>query len=205
MNVANQASAAPVARHRFTIEEYHKMGEAGIFDEDDRVELVDGEVIEMTPIGKGHVRAVNVLADLLADVREPGAYTISVQNPLVLGEHLEYQPDLAILRAGRNRDELPRAADALLVIEVSHTSLRRDREEKVPAYASSDIPEVWIVDLEGGAIEVYSEPSRGRYQSLRTAHRRETVVSGAVGEILVSVDEVLGSQASDETSSGQPH
>lgn len=126
-----------VTRHRFTVEEYHKMGETGIFHEDDRVELVEGEIVEMTPIGWRHAETVNTLNDLLADLKGTTGYTISVQNPIVLGIRDELQPDLALLRADRDRTRLPRSGDVLLIVEVSDITLRYDRETKLPLYAGA--------------------------------------------------------------------
>lgn len=184
MDVAN--------KHRFTVEEYHKMAEAGVFEEDDRVELVEGEIVEMTPIGRRHMEAVNALNDLLAEFRKPGGYIISVQNPLILGERGEHQPDLALLRRDRDKERLPAAGDAMLVVEVADTSLRYDREVKLPLYARAGIPEAWLVDLQNDAIEVHTEPSPEGYKSVRKALRGESVVSAAVTEILIGVEEILG-------------
>jgi Uma2 family endonuclease len=91
---------AEVIKHRFTVEEFRKMGEAGIFGEDDRVELVEGEIVEMTPIGWRHVESVNALTGVLADLRGADRFVVSVQNPLVLGEHGEHYPDLVLYQAG---------------------------------------------------------------------------------------------------------
>lgn len=182
----------PVTRHRFTTEEYHKMGETGIFHEDDQVELVGGEIVEMTPIGWRHAETVNTLTDLLADLRQAGGYTISVQNPLVLGTHDEPQPDLALLRADRGRTRLPHPEDVLLVVEVSDTTLRYDREIKLPPYARAGIPEVWLVDLQNGVIEVHTEPSTEGYKVARRFDRTETVTSTRVPEVSISAGRVLG-------------
>ena len=117
-----------VKKRRFGVGEYHLMAEASIFGEDDRVELADGEIVEMTPIGWRHVRAVTVLTQLLAGAL-PGYY-LSVQNPIVFGERDERQPDLALVRAEALEGSLPAAADVALVVEVVETSLLYDREVK---------------------------------------------------------------------------
>ena len=146
-----------INRHRFTVEEYHKMGEAGIFGEDDRVELIDGEVVEMTPIGWRHANCVNDLNMLL--VRFAGErYVVSVQNPLTISEHGEPQPDLVLLKR-RPHGRLPAPGDVALVIEVSDTTLSYDRDVKLPRYGRAGLAEVWIVDLEGRRVELHSAPS----------------------------------------------
>ena len=118
-----------IKKRRFGVGEYHRMAEAGIFGEDDRLELADGEIVEMTPIGWRHVRAVTVLTQLLAGAL-PGYY-VSVQNPIVFGERDERQPDLALVRAEALEGSLPEASDVALVVEVAETLLTYDREVKV--------------------------------------------------------------------------
>lgn len=182
----------PVTRHRFTVDEYHRMGETEIFHEDDRVELVEGEIVEMTPIGWRHAETVNTLTDLLADLRESGGYTISVQNPVELGIHDEPQPDLALLRVDRDRTRLPHVGDILLVVEVADTSLRYDRETKLPLYAKAGVPEAWLVDLQNGVVEVHTETSPEGYKVARKVNRSEKITSIAVPEVSISAGRVLG-------------
>jgi Uma2 family endonuclease len=172
-----------VTKHRFTVEEYHLMGEAGIFGEDDRVELVGGEVIELVPIGWRHAQAVNGLTHLL--VERAAGRTVSVQNPLVVDELNERLPDLVLLREGA-RGRLPEARDALLVVEVSDSSLRYDRENKLPLYAGAGVPEVWIVNLPEERIEVHTHPGPGGYARARRARGDEEVPSPTVPGIRAS-------------------
>src|SRR5215210_208721 len=167
---------AEVKKRRFGVGEYHQMAEAGILGEDDRVELADGEIVEMTPIGWRHVRAVTVLTRLLAEAL-PGYY-VSVQNPIVFGERDERQPDLALVRAEALEGSLPAAPDVALVVEVAETSLLYDREVKVPLYARAGVPEAWVVDIRAGAIEVLASPgSGGSYTERRTFGREEELRS----------------------------
>lgn len=129
-----------VARRRFTVHEYHRMAKAGILHEDDRVELIDGEPIEMAAIGTRHLTCVNVLNRSL--VRSVGDEAIvSVQNPVRLYEYGEPQPDLAVIRTRDYRESLPTPEDVLLLIEVSNTTLAYDRGIKLPAYARKGIRE----------------------------------------------------------------
>ena len=191
-----------VVNHRFTVEEYHKMADAGILGADDRVELIDGEVVEVAPIGSNHVRAVNALTDILADFRASGRaperYTISVQNPVVLSINQEPQPDTALLRAGRNRAELPQAADALLVVEVADTPITYDRERKLPLYAEAGIPEAWLIDLTEDRVEVHSSPESGGagYGKVSRFVRGEKVVSAAFSYLVFDAAEALPPEGS---------
>ncbi|MCA1687903.1 MAG: Uma2 family endonuclease [Actinobacteria bacterium] len=182
-------------RHRFTAEEYRKMGEAGIFSEDDRVELIDGEVVEMTPIGWRHAQCVTRLNTLLARFAGEQAlagrrYEISVQNPVALSRHREPQPDLALLESlppGR----LPGPAEVALVVEVADTSVAYDRECKLPLYAGAGIPEAWLIDLNADVIEVHSEPEPAGYRRITRLQREGRVVSITLPGLAFDVAEVL--------------
>ena len=180
-----------IARRRFTAHEYHRMGEDGILHEDDRVELIEGEIVEMAAIGTRHFACVNALTRLL--VRGVGdAAIVSVQNPVRLDEHTEPQPDLTVIRTRDYRRSLPGPEDALLLIEVSDTTLRYDRGVKLPLYARAGIPEVWIVDLVGEVIERYSGASEDGYRRVEQARRGEKIESEALPELTLRVDPVLG-------------
>jgi Uma2 family endonuclease len=130
-----------VKRRRFTVHDYHRMGEAGILHEDDRVELIEGEIVEMAAIGTRHFSCVNRLNRLLV-MSVGDEAVISVQNPVRLNEHTELQPDLAVIRARDYRESLPEPDDVLLLIEVSDTTLAYDRGVKLPLYAKAGITEV---------------------------------------------------------------
>jgi Uma2 family endonuclease len=159
---------AETTRRRFTVEEYHRMADAGVFAPRDRLELIDGEILEVTPIGARHLAAVLRLNQALQQAFA-GQALISPQLPLVLDDYSEPQPDLALLaiRGDFYASGLPSAPDALLVVEVvvevSDTSLRYDRELKLPRYARAGVPEVWILDLAGRRLHVYREPADDRY------------------------------------------
>lgn len=181
-------------RHRFTVEEYRRMGEAGIFSEDDRVELIDGEVVEMAPIGERHIESVMRLTRLISRwtfvASEIGLF-VSVQNPLALGELGEPQPDLTLVRRRGDRSGMPIAEEALLVVEVAATSLIYDRETKLPLYARAGIPEVWLVDLNAGEIRVYSEPGPGGYGRITRIRREGRVVSATLSNLAFNTLEAL--------------
>lgn len=182
---------AGVRRRLLTVHEYHRMGEAGILHEDDRVELIEGELIEMAAIGTRHFTCVNQLTRLL--VRGVGDEAIvSVQNPVRLDDYGEPQPDLTVLRPRDYRESLPGPRDVLLVIEVSDTTLRYDREVKLPLYARADIQEVWIVDLPGATVERHTEPSADGYGLVRRVWRGDTLRPEALPDLALPVDAVLG-------------
>lgn len=186
--------AVEVLKRSFTVDEYHRMGEAGILREDDRVELIEGELITMTPIGSQHAACVDRLNHLLSR-RLGRRYIVRVQNPIRLGEYSEPQPDLAILKPHSDfyAQAHPTAEDVLLVVEVAETSAGYDREVKIPLYARSSIAEVWLVDLTEGRVEVYRQPSPQWYQDVRTFRRGEVVVPLALPDLPLAVNDVLGS------------
>ncbi len=167
------------------------MGEAGILHEDDRVELIEGEIVEMAAIGTRHFACVNQLNRLL--VRSVGdAAIVSVQNPVRLDEHTEPQPDLTVLRVRDYRESLPMPEDVLLLIEVSDTTLSYDRGVKLPLYARAGIREVWIVDLPGEVIERHTDPSVDGFRTLERMRRGKEIKSAALPELAFRVETVLG-------------
>lgn len=180
-----------VKRRRFTVHDYHRMGEASILHEDDRVELIEGEIVEMAAIGTRHFSCVNRLYRLLV-MSVGDEAVISVQHPVRLNEHTELQPDLAVIRPRDYRESLPEPDDVLLLIEVSDTTLAYDRGVKLPLYARAGIGEVWIVDLPGETIERYTDPSGDGYRRVEQARRGQTLESIALPGFTPSVDQVLG-------------
>ena len=182
-----------LARRLFTVDEYHRMAEVGILTRRDRVELIDGEIVEMSPIGPPHVRCVMYLTEVFVR-RLEGRALVSGQMSLRLSQWSEPEPDLALLRPplAKYGQEIPVSGDALLVVEVSDTSLHRDREVKLPRYAAVGIPVTWIVDLNGGAIEVYEEPSREGYRVARRLERGAHVAPAEFPDIVLPVNEILG-------------
>lgn len=185
--------AIEVRKKRFTVDEYEQMGRAGIFGEDDRVELIDGEIVEMTPIGIQHASCVKRVANLFA--RRAGERVIvSVQDPIRLGAYSEPQPDVAILRP---RDDFysrfhPGPQDIMLVIEVSDASTVYDRDTKVPLYARAGIPEAWRLDLQADLVEVYSDPSAEGYSHVQTVRRSQRLVPSLLPDIELTAEEILG-------------
>jgi Uma2 family endonuclease len=177
----------------FTVDDYQRLGQCGILHEDSRVELIDGQVVPMSPIGERHAGRVNYLTETL--VRLVGTDGIvTVQNPVTLDRRSQPQPDLAIVR---RRPEFfgtatPTPADTLLVIEVADSSVEYDREIKIPLYARTDIPEVWLCDLPGDRVEIYRDPHPGGYAGVRTARRGDTVEALHLPGVTLTVENVLG-------------
>ncbi len=184
------ADALP-RRHRITAEEYHRMGEAGIFSEDDRVELIEGEIIDMTPIGSGHANTVDELVRMIAPrLREDKR--LRVQNPIVLDHTNEPQPDLAIIKNRSYSDAHPGPEDILLLIEVADTSLTYDRTVKIPLYARHGIAEAWLVDLPGKAVEIFRYPSPNGYLDVDRHRPGQRLQALLVPEVEVDPGELFG-------------
>jgi Uma2 family endonuclease len=178
--------------HRFTAEEYHRMAETGLLKPDARVELLDGEIIDMSPIGPPHGGVSKRLNHLFTESAK-GRWIVSVQDPVRLDDYSEPQPDLMLLRLTPDfySSRHPGPKDVLLLIEVADTSLDVDREKKLPAYARAGISEVWIVNVPDKAIEVYRGPSMGGYQSISTVRAGEKASSLAFPDVTVEVAELL--------------
>lgn len=159
-----QSSATP-ARHRLDVTAYYKMAAVGILTPKDRVELIDGEIIDMNPIGTAHAGMVNRLNLAFARAALEGKVLPCIQNPLRLDAYNEPEPDLMLLRPRADHYQLshPNAADVLLLIEVSDSSLAYDQATKLPLYARFGIPEVWIFDLAARAVEFHRQPNESGY------------------------------------------
>jgi len=182
-----------IAKRLFNVQEYERMVETGILSEDDRVELIEGEIVEMSPIGSSHAACVNCLTILL--VQKLGQHAIvSVQNPVRLGKRSQPQPDFALLkwRDDFYRQSLPTPDDVFLLIEVSDSTLKFDRQVKAPLYARAGIEELWVVNLEDEEVEVYTQPSGGAYQLVRRVGRGEMISSENVPGLSLEVNAVLG-------------
>lgn len=154
-------------RHRIDVDAYYKMAEAGILPREARVELIDGEIIDMPAIGSPHAGIVKRLISLVAHAVAERTVLVGVQDPLRLDDYNEPEPDLMLLRPREDdyRASHPSAADVLLLVEVSDTSLAYDRGVKLPLYARFGVPEVWIIDVVGAAVEVFRAPRDGAYSS----------------------------------------
>ncbi len=157
-------------RHWLSVADYERMAAAGILSEDVRVELIEGEIIDMPPIGSPHGGAVKRIANRFMAVIGQAAI-IAVQDPIRLSDFSEPQPDIALLEPREDfyASSHPRAGDVLLVIEVAESSLRYDRDIKLPLYARAGIPECWLVDLAGSVLSLYRQPAGDGYSSVEQA------------------------------------
>lgn len=165
-----------VTRRALTVAEYHRMGEVGILHEDDRVELIEGELVAMTPIGSNHSGTINTLTRaLVMAVGNRGV--VAVQNPVQLDDLSEPQPDFSILRPRPDdyRRATPRPDEVLLIIEVADSSLAYDRAIKRALYARHGIPEFWIVNLQANNVEVCRKPAGEAYTDIPTIERGGTL------------------------------
>ncbi len=187
---------AQIAHHLFTTDEYEQMITSGVLTEEDRVELINGEIIEMSPINVPHVLCVNVFTRLFS--RQLGEEAIvSVQNPIHLDKRSRPEPDVALWRPRMDDYAIGLAEpeDILLVVEVADTSLNYDRTVKVPLYARAGIEEVWLVNLAGREIEVYREPTAAGYRVMRRLFPGDKAVPLAFPGVEFAVDEILGPTA----------
>ncbi|MFN8632348.1 MAG: Uma2 family endonuclease [Chloroflexota bacterium] len=188
--------AMPSPRRLFTVDEYYKMAEVGIIKPGERVELLDGEIVPMSPIGSPHAWCVKRLIEIFAPLI--GMIRLSVQDPLRLGARAEPEPDVVIVRADAPEDRHPGPAEALLVIEVSDTSIQTDRGRKRLMYARAGIPDYWIVDLDSDRLEVYREPSPRGYRSAALLSRGNTVSPLFAPDIAIDVATILGRVRTEE-------
>lgn len=180
-------------RRRFTVAEYYVLADAGILSENDRVELLDGDLIVMPPINDWHASRVDRFGNALP-IQLQGRAIVRVQNPIRLDNASEPQPDVMLLRW---RDDFydsghPGPADVLLVIEVSDSTLSYDRNEKLPRYARAGIPEVWIANRPNRRIEAYSNPANGEYATVRHYGPGESISPQAFPDIVLEVDRITG-------------
>jgi len=189
---ASTVAIQPTPR-RFTADEYWQMVEAHVFDEDERLELIDGEIVQMSPIGDPHAACVRRLTALLSRLFAERAI-VDVQNALRVGERYVPQPDLILLRprADFYATRTPRPADCLVVIEVSDTTADFDRRIKAPRYARDGVAELWQIDLPRDVVLVFREPVGEAYQAVRVYQRGETLTIAALGEPTIAVEAILG-------------
>ncbi len=181
------------AKKLFTVDEYYQMAEVGILGPEDRVELIDGEIIRMSPIGTRHASRVMFAIDAFTYAFR-GKATVNPQNPLRLDLYNEPEPDVVLLKFRKDHycDKRVEADDALLVVEVADSTLRYDRDVKVPHYAEAGIPEVWIEDLRNSVLLVYRNPSGKQYKTALKLTRDDSVRIQAFPGVSFKVSELLG-------------
>lgn len=190
------AMAEPLPVYPLTVDDYHAMAEAGILTEDSRVELIDGQIIKKMPIGPNHMRVVNML-NKISVLRASDVVDVSIQNPVRLGRYSEPEPDVVLLRRDRDQSRIPDAPDVLLLVEVADSTLRLDKKVKLPRYAAAGIPEVWIVNLEDGVLERYTDPSLSGYTTTAVLGNDDAVEASMVPELgSIPVASILAGPAS---------
>jgi len=189
MNVESQPQPR---RLRFTVDEYYKMIELGMLKDYEKAEIIEGELIQKIAIGDRHAAIVNLLNKFfIKNVSDD--ILVSVQNPVRLSDYNEPEPDLTLADL-RNFDgkRHPRPVEVILIVEVSDSTVKYDRDKKLPLYAEVEISEVWIVNLPSELVEVHTKPSVGLYQFVKIFKRGETVKSEALPELNLPVDKILG-------------
>ncbi len=185
-------SIAPLRKHLTDLEEWHRMGESGIFPPGSRLELINGEIVEMSPIGSNHAGHLNRLNQLLIPLIEHQAVA-SLRNPLQLGDFSEPEPDLMLLKpnpdfycSGR-----PQAGDVLLLVEIADSSLEYDRTHKLKLYAVHNIQEYWLLNLNDCCLEVYRRPRGETYDEKITLRHGDTVNLSLLPDIAIQVGSIL--------------
>ena len=177
---------------KFTVDQYHQMAKAGILSHQERIELVEGEIVTMSPIGFRHAFVTNYLTNWFTRNLGEAVFTSS-QNPILLGDRSEPQPDVALLKPVDNfyADRLPEAADILLLIEVADSSLTYDQTVKIPLYARSQIPEVWLINLNQQQLERHINPVNNTYQNKTIFYPEQTISPLAFPGLKLSLKQIF--------------
>ena len=185
--------SAQLEKWHFNVEQYYRLAEVGVLKPDDRVELIEGEIVKMSPIGSPHAACVTRGNRLFQNTFTQRA-VIWVQNPVRLSDFSEPVPDVALLKPRDDfyAEHLPTGEDVLLIIEVSDSTILSDRNVKMPLYARAGIPEAWLVNLPKKMIEVYYDVTDGRYRKCLKFKRGEVLVSPTVPALSLKVSEIIG-------------
>jgi len=188
MPFSQAISPDPLRRHRLTVDDYYKMGDAGIFTEKDRVELIEGEIIDMVPIGSNHAYTIDKMAYIIhKQIRNKTL--LRIQNPLHLDQYNEPEPDLALVTKTNYSSHHPGPEDTLLVIEIADSSLTYDLTIKTPLYAQHNIPEVWIIDLNEKMVHTFQQPSNGTYQQ-QSGHNTGKLSPSQVSDLTLDISDL---------------
>ncbi len=179
-------------RLRFTVDEYYKMFELGMLNDFEKSEIIEGELIQKMGIGDLHAFVVDTLTKIFIK-HVSDDILVRVQNPVRLSDYNEPEPDLALADLRKfDGKRHPRPAEIILLVEVSDSTVKYDRDKKLPLYAEAEIPEVWIVNLPAAIIEVHTKPSVGLYQFVKIFKRGETLETEALPKLKLEVDKILG-------------
>jgi len=191
MTATAAAPTATTPRRLFNVHEYHQMAEAGILDEDERIELIEGEIVEMSPVGGPHIKRINDVTKLLNRSLDDRA-EVSPQNPVRLNDRSEPMPDIAVLRYRGDDEDVPVVGDVLVLIEISVSSLRRDLGWKLALYARAGIPEVWVFDVNGQRLLRHAEPSDGQYRRVDELRPGDRISVPTIPDLVFAVMDMLG-------------
>jgi Uma2 family endonuclease len=190
---ATTTSTQHVSRRLFNVHEFHQMAEAGILHRDERVELIEGDIVQKSPISGPHIKRLNVVTNLLN--RALGdRVEVSPLNSVRLSERTESMPDIAVLRFRGDDDSVPVASDVLVVIEIAVSSLRRDLGEKLLLYARARIPEAWVLDVNGVRLIQHGNPSAGQYRKITELRPGESISIPEFPDVPFSVADFFGKQ-----------
>lgn len=177
---------------RFSVDEYYKMIELGILKDYEKAEIIEGELIQKMPIGDRHAYIVDILTENFIR-KVPENVRVRVQNPLRISDYTEPEPDIVLADLTKfDGKRHPRPEETLLVVEVSDTTLKYDRDTKLSLYAEAEIPEVWIVNLKNDIIEIHRKPSNGIYQIAQIFKKGEIAESEILPDLKIEVDKILG-------------
>jgi Uma2 family endonuclease len=182
-----------LAKHYFTVSEYERMGETGVFAPEARLELIEGEIIEMSPIGSRHAACVERISEHLHEIARR-RFLVRTQNPIVLDDFSEPQPDITVLQFREDRYDKahPRPQDVLLVIEVADATVPFDRNVKLPLYARACIAEFLLFNLPGEQVEYFSRPEEGTYRNKQLLKRGDHFESAVLAELSLDIATILG-------------
>ncbi|HVF51537.1 MAG TPA: Uma2 family endonuclease [Pyrinomonadaceae bacterium] len=182
-----------IVRRHFSVSDYYRMLTAGVLSEDDRVELIEGEIIERNPIGSRHAACVGRLTKVLGRLAGDDSI-VWVQNPVQLDDYSEPLPDVALLKRREDfyAQANPRPSDVMLVVEVADSSVMYDRQIKIPLYARAGIPEVWLVNLPSETVEIYARPRADAYVETRLVRRDESFAAQTIPDLKMDAQSILG-------------
>ena len=180
-----------LALRKFTVDEYHRMGEIGVLSPDERTELLEGEIIVMAAIGNKHAFCVDFFTDVLTIPTVKEHALVRVQNAIFLDDRSQVQPDISLARRRSYADGIPRPEDILLLIEVADSTIGEDRREKIPLYARHGIPEAWLADVNARAVDIHTDPIDGVYTNVRRVELDGTLAPTAFPEVVISVRDVF--------------
>lgn len=178
---------------KFTIEQYQKMGEMGIFQPEERIELIEGEIIKMSPIGLQNAVVINRLNRFFS-VQLVERTVVTIQNPIQLNNYSEPQPDIALLKPREDfyANKFPSPEDVLLLIEIADSSVICDQEVKLPLYAENNIPEFWLVNIPRQVLEVYRQPEAKTYQKQQIISKNQTISPLAFPDLTIDFSTIFG-------------